>query len=422
MTARRSLLKLYFCMYSFFFLLLISAYSQERPSIDPEDRINVFFQCPSCDMNYIRQHISYINYVRDQAGSDVHIMVNRQTNGSGGRSYIFDFMGRDAFEENNFQLTLNTNSNQTFDEIREEITRTIELGMIPYLAQTEWADRISVKVNERQAKKRTEKLENDPWNYWIFRTRMNGNIDLESQRKSFNYYANISASRVTEEERIRMNSYYRKINRVVKSGGETYESDRIYYGANASYVKSLGDHWSAGLFSGLSSNSYSNIKLSLYLKPAVEFNIFPYEEVTKKEFTIAYKVGPVQRQYFDETIFNKTEELLWDQSVELAFRLRQPWGSVLLGLEGAHFFHDLSKNRLEFDGDISFRVFKGLAVNMSSNLELVRNQLALRKGEASIEDILLQQTQLATNYEAYVGLGLSYTFGSLYNNIVNTRL
>jgi len=35
--------------------------------------------------------------------------------------------------------------------------------------------------------------------------------------------------------------------------------------------------------------------------------------------------------------------------------------------------------------------------------------------------VLLRQTQLATGYRAFLYAGLSYTFGSVFNNVVNPR-
>lgn len=54
--------------------------------------------------------------------------------------------------------------------------------------------------------------------------------------------------------------------------------------------------------------------------------------------------------------------------------------------------------------------------------QIINDQISLPRGEASIEDILLGQSQLATNFETDLSFGLSYTFGSLYNNVINTRL
>ncbi|MEM6804163.1 MAG: hypothetical protein AAF696_22350 [Bacteroidota bacterium] len=84
--------------------------------------------------------------------------------------------------------------------------------------------------------------------------------------------------------------------------------------------------------------------------------------------------------------------------------------------------HDFSKRSLQIDNNISFRIFKGLSARISADFQLVNDQLSLPAGGVSLEEILLQQRQLATAYELGVGLGLSYTFGSMYNNVINTRL
>jgi hypothetical protein len=71
---------------------------------------------------------------------------------------------------------------------------------------------------------------------------------------------------------------------------------------------------------------------------------------------------------------------------------------------------------------VYLRIVKGLSLRFSSGFELIHDQLYLAKGDASLEELLLQQRQLATTYEFSSSVGLSYTFGSIYNNVVNTRL
>jgi hypothetical protein len=45
----------------------------------------------------------------------------------------------------------------------------------------------------------------------------------------------------------------------------------------------------------------------------------------------------------------------------------------------------------------------------------------LVKGEATLEEILLRRKELATEYEYSISVGLSFTFGSIYSNVVNPR-
>ena len=83
---------------------------------------------------------------------------------------------------------------------------------------------------------------------------------------------------------------------------------------------------------------------------------------------------------------------------------------------------DWAKNRVEMNTSVSFRVMKGLSVNFGGFFELINDQISLPRGGASLEEILLGQAQLATDFEASVNFGFSYTFGALYNNVINTRL
>ena len=53
--------------------------------------------------------------------------------------------------------------------------------------------------------------------------------------------------------------------------------------------------------------------------------------------------------------------------------------------------------------------------------QLVHDQLYLPKGNASLEDVLLQRRKMATEYELGFEFGFQFTFGSIYNNIVNER-
>ncbi|MDD1777527.1 MAG: hypothetical protein LUQ65_05105, partial [Candidatus Helarchaeota archaeon] len=71
--------------------------------------------------------------------------------------------------------------------------------------------------------------------------------------------------------------------------------------------------------------------------------------------------------------------------------------------------------------ELSLRIFKGISFNISGQVSLVHNQLSLPKRGATQKEILLQRTQLATQYYYWTSIGLSYTFGSIYSNVVNPR-
>jgi len=47
--------------------------------------------------------------------------------------------------------------------------------------------------------------------------------------------------------------------------------------------------------------------------------------------------------------------------------------------------------------------------------------MALPRGGASLEEVLLQRRELQTQYSYWGNVGVSYSFGSIYNNVVNSR-
>jgi hypothetical protein len=88
---------------------------------------------------------------------------------------------------------------------------------------------------------------------------------------------------------------------------------------------------------------------------------------------------------------------------------------------GSHYFYDFSKNRVEFDTELSLHLIKGLSLALEFEAKMIHDQLYLPKGDATIDEILLKRKKLATTYEISSIFSLRYTFGSIYNNIVNRR-
>ena len=391
----------------------------------PNERLGVFLECQGCDINFIKQEVNQVNYVRDRAEAGVHVLALTQRSGSGGSLVTLNFIGNKDFASIQNNISFSIPPQSTKHQSRELFVKHLRLGLVAYLAHTEMGELIAVSFPSGTQTHKSEVAqteEKDPWNNWIFRVTGGGSLNSESSRTSFNLSFDLSANHVTPDIRIRSQAYTRLNQQIFKSDEGKITSERERKGVSGSVVKSINNHWSYGVFGGIYGSTYANIQSSAYASPAIEFNVFPYDEVMRREFTFAYKVGPSYRKYLEETIFEKLQENLFRQSLEMALRLQQPWGSVWVGVEGSHYFHDFEKNRLEFNSRLDFRLIKGLALNLRSNVELIQDQLSLPKGEVSLQDVLLSQRQQATDFESFVSLGVSYTFGSVYNNIVNTRL
>lgn len=92
-----------------------------------------------------------------------------------------------------------------------------------------------------------------------------------------------------------------------------------------------------------------------------------------------------------------------------------------MALTGSNYFNDFSRNRVQLNSWISLRIFKGLSLEIYGGVAHINDQFNLKKGEITEAERLLQLRELQTRYRFAGGLQLSYTFGSIYNNVVNPR-
>jgi hypothetical protein len=155
--------------------------------------------------------------------------------------------------------------------------------------------------------------------------------------------------------------------------------------------------------------------------PGIEYNVYPYKESTRRQLTFQYLLGFWHYNYGDTTIYNKIRENLWGQRINIGYEVVQKWGSIEGSLGWSNYFHDWSKNNLNGALYIDFRIAKGLSLHMGGGASIIHDQLSLVKGGSSYEEILLRIKQIKSSYYYYTSFGLSYTFGSIYNNAVNPR-
>ncbi len=384
-------------------------------------KLKIYIEGIRLDMDYLLKNMRYVDFVNDPAVADVHIIINSQVSGSGGHVYSLMYNNKTFENFGDFTITATTSSSDTYEEQRKKIKDALALGLMPYVNQTEASNRLALRYQSKDQKIETTPID-DPWNSWTFRGDVSGSMNLEESREIYNYYFNARADKVTEEWRYR-NSARRSVNtKNYTNEGEEYTSNNTSSYVSSSVVKSLSSRWSTGLFGGYNNSNYSNIKYSMSLKPAIEYNIFPWDISDRKVFTIAYYIGPEWKKYYEETIYDKLDESLWEQNIRLDLQIVQTWGEVQAGLNASNYMHDWSKNRITFNTDLSVRIVRGLSLRFGFRFENVHDQIYLPKGEISLEDVLLNKVQLPSTFELGTNFGVRIQFGSIYNNIVNNRL
>ena len=186
-------------------------------------------------------------------------------------------------------------------------------------------------------------------------------------------------------------------------------------------MKSIDQHWSVGLRAGASSSTYSNIRLALDAAPVLEYNIFPYAESTRRLFTFQYALEGSYFDFEEETVFFKETEGLLGHSISGALSLTQPWGSAGIFSELGHYLRDIDQHHASIGGSLSIRLARGFSFSIHGSVERIQDRISVPLATASVEDVLLQRRQLQTVYSYYTFLSFNYTFGSVFNNVVNPR-
>lgn len=400
--------------------------AQEEPIgetlFDRSLAVKIFIDCNRCDVDYLRREIPYVNFVRDRQEADVHVLMTQQTTGSGGREYLINLIGNGFFEGVDDQVSYISMPNETSDLTRQGYTRMMGIGLMRYVGQTPLAQQIDIRYG-LNGKRFTaaDLMVEDRWKSWVFDYDFSGKFDGQASYSSLQLENDLSIEKITPDWKIEFATGYDERLGLYQLEDTLIRSKRTSASFRNLLVKSIGDHWSVGSRASISSSSYSNNRFSWSVYPAIEYNYFPYYESSRKQFRIQYRIGYGYTYYRDTTIYDKIEEGLFGQQLALAIEFRQPWGSISSSLQGSTVLPDVSKYSIRMWSGIYLRIFKGLSLSMRGSAAYIQDQLSLPKADATPEEILLKQRQLATQFDYSINIGFSYTFGSIYNNVVNPR-
>ncbi|MFH0893354.1 MAG: hypothetical protein V2A54_02870 [Bacteroidota bacterium] len=375
--------------------------------------------CYACGFSYIRKEIDYVNYVRDPRESQVQVIIVGSSTGSGGTEFTFMFIGKNEFNGMNDTIKSATSVNNSEDENRIEIVRILKLGLTRYIMKTPGNKLIEIKSNLPESA--NENVQ-DKWKSWVFDVNLSGYGNGEKSYSSLQLYSSYSGRKITPEWKIRFsaNSNYRESKYVIDDTTTYRMYIRSYY-FNYNTVKSLSKHWSTGVFYNGYNSSYSNMDLGHTVSAGLEYDVFPYDKSASKLITFRYKIGCEINKYIDTTIYNKMNETLLQHSIGMGMNYITKWGSTTTSLSYSNYLHDFTMNNLYISTSLTARLFKGFSLSGYLYFSMIHDQVALTKGTASLEEILLQQQQLATQFSYYFNIGVTYTFGSIYNNVVNPR-
>ena len=401
--------------------LSLSLYSQDQ-GLTRDKALRIFFDCTYCDTDYIKKEVTFINYVRDRKDAQVHILTTSEYTGAGGQKQTFYFIGQQEFSGQADTLSFFLKADATEDELRTKQVNLLKLGLVRYVAKTPYAEKLSISFEEGdESDDEAGDDDTDKWNSWFFVIRGSAYFNGEQSYKYLSGSSSISAQRITEDLKVEVDLNYRYSENTYTLEDTTIISTTSNKSLNHLLVKSINDHWSYGYDVNLRTSLYENLDFNAKLYPVIEYNIFPYSQSNRKQLRILYGAGTNFFNYIDSTIYDKEEELLFGQQLGIAVEFKEKWGSISTSIEGSNYFHDINLKRLEVSTSLNLRLFKGLSFRLFGAASLIHDQINLPKGDVSGEDVLLRRKQLASQYRYWGSVGFSYSFGSIYNNVINPR-
>jgi hypothetical protein len=388
----------------------------------PGAEIRVFLDCrDDCFQDFMREEIAFVEYVRDPREADVHVIVTTSTTAAGGQERAISFVGNGRFAGIEHQLRATTEAGDSEDQQRRMLVSAITIGLLNYQAAGGIGRDLSVEVTVGDGRASSAPPD-DAWNNWVVSLRGSLSAQGEETSREAQLGAEIGADRITDLWKITVGTefdYWREDFNLDE--GEPLRAQRDERELNALVVRSIDDHWSFGTLGQLQSSTFDNLDGEVYVAPAVEFNFFPYSAYTRRQLRVNYSIGPYRAWYNEVTLFGKFEDTLARHEASVTLDQREPWGSLEVGFEASSFLPGLDRHRLDLEGDVSIRLARGLSFTLEGTLSRLRDQLSLPKRDATDEEVLLRLRQLQSAYEYELQVGLTYTFGSIFNTIVNPR-
>lgn len=414
-------------------LLFHSPITAQVESEGPEaasETVRFYMDCnvlPCFDLNYFRREVPFVSWVQEPQDAEVYLLITAQMTGAGGMRSELIFIGQDRFDGMADTLSFIAVPNSSMDAQRTGLVRMLKIGLMRYVGLTPLAQDMEIglripKVVGEGLESRSELApENDPWDYWVFSVAGRGSLSGETVYSSRSFSGSLTANRVTEAWKLNL--------RVSSSYSETdYESDAIPlnvrrdHNFNGTVIKSVAGHWSAGVRLSARSSTYYNYDFSGSISPMVEYSLFPYEESSRRSASIQYTLDAIYSDYREETIYFKDDERFLAQSLSFAVGYTQPWGNAYGSIGGGHQLHDWEKHHGTVSGGMTLRLSRGISLNLSGRYSRVHDRISVAAGaDDTPQDVLLRRRQFQTDYTYRTSIGLTYRFGSLFNNVVNPR-
>jgi len=453
-------LRKFLCALTVFFLMAVISIQAQDTADDPIP--DLYLDCQRCDYTYIRSQIDFVNLITEPDSADVHLRIT-DARTYGGREFTLDFRGSGRFEGLQDTLIYRSHDTESAHSERAGLVRYIRVGLVPFAARTEALDRLGIyydpdltepygaglngaglngagladpgnftlaEPNDAALDDSGSALDDsgsageitgDPRDGWFFDLNLRGDLTEEESEQRLGLHGGLHAERITDRLIISTGVHTDIQRRSIELTDERIRVNQDRGEFQGLLAFALGDHAALGLYTGARFDRPYNIRLHLEASPAIEYNVFPYGQFRERRLILRYRVAPIWRDYLSETIYSRQSEYLIQQSLHTQLRFDRSWGRFNLEATAWSYFHDPDLNRLELSPSIHIRLIRGLSLTLSGDYRFINDQLFLPMEGLSDLDILTGRVMRPTSYDFRVSAGIAWSFGSLYNHVVNPR-
>jgi hypothetical protein len=265
-----------------------------------QNDLKIYLDCFFCDVNYYKQNLSHVEFVRDRKVADVHLLFTRQNNGSGGSSQQIQFIGLGYFSNMVDTLSYSIDVNMTSDEKRKRQLKYIELGLVRYWLLKGLGEEISVDIHKPGENADSSHV--DPWDYWVFNVHVGGWANGQETSHSVRANGRVGARRITKKNKFSLRMRYNKNFQTFIYDSTVTTTNQESSWVSLQEILSINDHWSYGFFANAGNSIFSNQRFYLKPRAAIEYNFFNYEESSTKQAVLSYEIGGLYNDYYDTTV------------------------------------------------------------------------------------------------------------------------
>ncbi len=400
--------------------------------------LRVFFDCSgpiSCQPDHLRTELPWVSWVTNREDADVHVISTRQDLGGGGINTNIEFQGLGAMSHLADELNFTTPGTDVMRVRIDGFTRALKLGLTRFALERGLGSELDLLfAGSAPAVADSSGVIGavlpstlavdiaDPWNYWTFRVGMTGNLSSTQTRSSHRVNLNLGADRITDGWKFTLASSGSVLREEIElSGGRRVKNDRDSWNVSTILVRSMSPHVSTGVDLAGGKEQQNNRQARVEANPAVEWNLYPYSQSSRRQLIVHYGAGFQHNNYEEETVFGVMRETVPFHRVGLQYSAVERWGQASLNADASQYLHESGLYSYGAQGSFSLRIARGLDLTSNANAQRIADQINIRASQLTDEEILLGREALPTSYSYAASTGFNYRWGSGVANIVNAR-